>query len=111
MSVESKTEPCPWISSKFPASLVRFMSSRSRTPAVLFCNDSGVAELEVSLDGEAAHHGIGNSMMRLKWVSFISALALVAVTAESQQPESQAPKERLTRTKVVRRFDSNENIR
>jgi hypothetical protein len=26
----------PWISSRFPASLVRFASSRSRTPAVLF---------------------------------------------------------------------------
>jgi hypothetical protein len=30
----------PSTSSRFPASLVRFMSSRSRTPAVLFFNDS-----------------------------------------------------------------------
>ena len=34
-----RTKPCPWISSKFPASLVRFVSSRSRNPAVLSCND------------------------------------------------------------------------
>jgi hypothetical protein len=30
----------PSTSSRFPASLVRFASSRSRTPAVLFFNDS-----------------------------------------------------------------------
>jgi len=39
--------------------------------------------------------------MKLKCVSFISALALLAITAESQQRESRAPKERQTRTKVV----------
>src|SRR5438270_10364955 len=34
-----------WISSKTPASLVRFASSRSRTPAVLLCNGSGRSAL------------------------------------------------------------------
>jgi hypothetical protein len=32
------TTPSTW--SRFPASLVRFPSSRSHTPALLFCNDS-----------------------------------------------------------------------
>jgi len=42
MIVESKANlAAAWTSSRFPASLVRFASSRSRTPAVLFCNDSG----------------------------------------------------------------------
>ena len=34
------TRALAWISSKSPASLVRLASSRSRTPAVLFCNGS-----------------------------------------------------------------------
>ena len=39
--------------------------------------------------------------MKLRCVSFISALALLAIAAEVQQLESQTPKERPIRTKVV----------
>ena len=40
--VESEAKlAAAWTSSRFPASLVRFACSRSRTPAILFCNDSG----------------------------------------------------------------------
>jgi hypothetical protein len=40
-----QTKPRSWISSKFPASLVRFVSSRFTHSRRIVCNDSGVAEL------------------------------------------------------------------
>jgi hypothetical protein len=52
-----------------------------------------------------------SSTIKLTRLRFICALGLLVMAAQAQQSGSQIAKDRLTRTKVVRRFDSNENIR